>query len=155
MTVEADRTTPPRAAARADRILEVVPRLGQRIRRKMREGAVPGLSVPQFRVLRLVGHEPGIGVSAIAERLGTSVTATSGLVDRLVRAGEILRETDDAERRRIHLRLSPAGQSRIDRAEAATREWLSAEVSTLGPDDLDRLDTALDVLARLGSGGVA
>ena len=119
----------------------------------MREGAAPGLTVPQFRVLRLVRREPGIGVSAVADRLGMSVTATSALVDRIVRSGELERVRDDLERRRVFLHVTHAGDARIAGAEAATRAWLSAEVAGLDAADLARLDAALEVLARLGEPG--
>lgn len=133
----------------ADRVLDVVPRVMHRIRRTMREAASPELTVPQFRVLRLVSLQPGIGVSGVAERLGMSVTATSALVDRIVRAGEIARIQDAEERRRVRLTVTPKGAARIARAEAHTRGWLVEEIRSLPARDRQRLDAALEVLERL------
>jgi DNA-binding MarR family transcriptional regulator len=133
----------------AERVLDVVPRLMVGIRRSMREAASPGLTIPQFRVLRFVSREPGIGVSGLAERLGMSVTATSALVDRIVRAGELARIQDTEERRRVRLTVTPAGEARIERAQAHTRAWLAEEIADLPARERARLDAALDVLARL------
>jgi DNA-binding MarR family transcriptional regulator len=132
-----------------DRVMDVVPRLMHRIKRSMREAATPELTVPQFRVLRLVSRQPGIGVSAVAERLGMSVTAASALVDRIVRSGELARIQDAQERRRVHLSVTPKGAARIARAEAHTRSWLADEIGSLPARDRRRLEVALDVLARL------
>ena len=133
----------------AERVLDVVPRLMIRIRRSMREAASPGLTIPQFRVLRLVSREPGIGVSGVADRLGMSVTATSALVDRIVRAGELARIQDAEERRRVRLTVTAKGAARIERAQTHTRAWLADEIADLSARDRARLGAALDVLARL------
>ena len=129
--------------------MDVVPRFMHRIKRTMREAATPELTVPQFRVLRLVSRQPGIGVSGVAERLGMSVTATSALVDRIVRAGELARIQDTEERRRVRLTVTPKGAARIARGEAHTRAWLAEEIGSLPTRDRQRLEAALDVLGRL------
>jgi len=134
----------------ADRILEVVPRLMRRIRREMRVAGSNGLTVPQLRALLYVRRHPAIGLSPLAEHLGMSASATSGLVDRLVRSGMLDRATDPDERRRIQLTLSPAGREHVEHAHQRTRAWLSRELAVLEPDELERLTAALDVLRVLG-----
>lgn len=135
----------------ADRILDLVPRLMRRIRREMRVEGTPGLSVAQFRILVRVGRAPDLSLTALADDLGMSASAASGLVDRLVRAGEVERTVDPDERRRIRLRLSTSGQARIARARQATHAWLSATLSALSDDELARLAAALDVFTRIGA----
>jgi DNA-binding MarR family transcriptional regulator len=140
-------------AEAADRILEVVPKVMRRIRREMRAEGAPGLTVPQFRILVHVGRVPDSSLTALADHLGMSASATSALVDRLVRAGEIERTIDPDERRKIRIRLSPSGEARVTRARQATQEWLSAALAGLPSGDIDGLLNGLDVLARIGEGG--
>src|SRR3954462_11440700 len=106
--------TPP--AARADdasdlaaAVVDVVPLVMRAIRREMRTAASPQLTVPQLRALFFVRRYPDSNLSALADHLGVGLTGASGLVDRLVRASMLARETDPAERRRIKLTVTAQG----------------------------------------------
>jgi DNA-binding MarR family transcriptional regulator len=145
------RTRAVELASCADRLLEVVPRTMRHIRQAMRARAARGLTVPQLRALLYVRRNPGAGLSAVAEHLGMSPPAGSALVERLVRAGQLERATDPAERRRIQLRLTRTGALHVTSAHEAAREWLTRELGDLDGRDLARLDAALDVLDRIGS----
>ena len=54
----------------------------------------------------------GISLKALAERLGTTLPATSVLVDSLVKSGFFERDHSPIDRRAICIRLSPACTSR-------------------------------------------
>jgi len=133
----------------ADRVLEVVPRTMRLIRGEMRARGRGELSVAQLRVLLRVRRRPGIGLSAVADHVGISMPAASALVDRLVRAGLVERSADPDERRRIQLRLTPAGTERVALAQLAVRTWLTGELAELGAADLRALASALGVLEHL------
>ena len=79
------------------------------IRGQMRSGRTDGLSVPQFRLLRFVRRNPGTSLSALADHVGTTLPATSQIVDRLVRSGFLTRIQAPEERRRIELRVTDTG----------------------------------------------
>lgn len=132
-----------------DRILQVVPRTMRRIRTEMRTAGTGSLTVPQLRALLHVRRRPGSGLSPLADHLGMSLPAASGLVDRLVRADLIERSADPVERRRIQLRLTPSGAELVGRAHLLVRARLSADLAALSPTDLAQLASALDVLAGL------
>jgi DNA-binding MarR family transcriptional regulator len=136
-------------------ILETVPPVMRAIRARMRQAGVAGLSVPQFRVLLYVRRDPGTGMSEIAEHLGTTLPATSELVNRLVRQGLVTRATDERERRRICLGLSAAGLAGLEGAEARTLAWLRGLVAGVPSDRLAGLVEGLSELSRLVAGAPA
>jgi DNA-binding MarR family transcriptional regulator len=131
-------------------MLEVVPRTMRRIRSEMRVAGPGTLTVPQLRALLYIRRHPGCGLSALADHLGMTLPAASGLVERLVRADLVDRVTDPVERRRIQLRLTAAGTEHVGRAYLLVRSRLSAELATLSPAELSGLAEALEVLAGLG-----
>ena len=130
-------------------VLETVPAAMRQIRREMRAAAAPTLSVPQMRALLFIGRHPETNLSTLAEHLGIGLTGASGLVDRLVRDGLVERETDPAERRRIKLTVTAAGQARRDHALSAARAHMTARLAGLSQDELTTLNDALRILRAL------
>jgi DNA-binding MarR family transcriptional regulator len=85
------------------------------------------LSMPQLAALQFVRAEGPQSVSAIADHLNLSRTATSHLVDRLVRKELVRREEDPRDRRQKTVTLGGAGAqllAGIHRRSAATLDAL-------------------------------
>jgi len=133
----------------ATAVLETVPGVMRGIRREMRAVAAPSLTVPQMRALLFIGRHPETNLSNLAEHLGIGLTGASGLVDRLVRDGLVVRETDPAERRRIKLTVTAAGQARRDHALSAARDHMTARLAGLSQEELATLNDALRILRAL------
>ena len=113
------------------------------IRGQMRSGRTDGLSVPQFRLLRFVRRNPGTSLSALADHVGTTLPATSQIVDRLVRSGFLTRIQAPEERRRIELRITDAGAAALAACDDKTRAWLCERLAGLDERKLERLVAAL------------
>ena len=134
-------TTTPDHVASA--ILETVLPTMRAIREQMRSARVAGLSVPQFRLLRFVRRNPGTGLSALAEHLGTTMPAASQLVERVVRAGFLTREQHPKERRRVELHITEAGGAVLAQCDERTRAWLCDRLEGLGLEQLEAMADAL------------
>src|SRR5262245_43118419 len=79
------------------------------VRRRLRATlGLPPLSGSQVELLRVVEEEPGIGVAATAHAMHLADNTVSGVVNQLVGAGLLRRETDPADRRAARLYLTPA-----------------------------------------------
>jgi len=100
------------------------------------------LSVVEWRVMSVLGCEPGLSASDVVHRTGLDKVAVSRAVARLLAAGRLHREADDHDRRRSVLRLSEAGHQIH---EEAARVALAFERRLLA--GLDRPDRT--VLLRL------
>jgi DNA-binding MarR family transcriptional regulator len=62
-----------------------------------------GLSAAEHKALALIVRAGPLPTGALAPELGVGVTAVTGIVDRLERAGYVRREPDPADRRRVLL----------------------------------------------------
>ncbi|MGW5692171.1 MarR family winged helix-turn-helix transcriptional regulator [Streptomyces asiaticus] len=100
-----------------DSFADVLGGVQRLIRRRLRAGMTePRLRGAQVELLRLVMARPGIRVSAAAKELYLAGNSVSTLVNQLVKAGYLHRETDPEDRRSARLTATPA-------AEARLREW--------------------------------
>ncbi len=99
------------------------------------KAAAIGLSPQQHQALLAVkgagGGAPTVG--DLAERLAIRHNSAVGLVDRLVRAGYLARRGDDADRRRVVLALTPAGEAILEDLSAAHRDELRRMAPLLEP----------------------
>lgn len=110
--------------------------------------AAPGpmLSGSQRIVLRaLVDHGP-CQVSEVANHLGVTLSAATGLVDRLVKAKLVTRERDQKDRRVVWVKVTQDGEAAVAAAEERRRAALRKLVRHLPEEDLA---TLCDILERL------
>jgi DNA-binding MarR family transcriptional regulator len=147
----APETTPDQVAAA---ILETIPRSMRAIRQQMRSGRAAGLTIPQFRLLRYVRRNPGTSLSPVAEHLGTTVPATSQMIERLVRAGLVTRVQNPEERRQVKLRLTEAGAAALKECDDGTRAWICERLSGMDAKQLEAMAGALkDIRSALSDEG--
>ncbi len=69
-----------------------------------------GLSIPEWRVIAILGRFPGLSAAEVAERTLMDKVAVSRAVTKLIRSGRIDRRFADADRRRSILNLSAEGR---------------------------------------------
>ena len=68
-----------------------------------------GITIPEWRVILIIGRFPGLSAVEVAERTMLDKVAVSRAVTKLIKAGRINREFADADRRRSILTLSDDG----------------------------------------------
>ena len=73
------------------------------------------LTLPQLRVVFTVAHNQTSSVRQIARQLEIGEPTASYLIEKLVQAGLLRRSEDPADRRRVRVELTPAGEGLIDR----------------------------------------
>lgn len=111
-------------------------------------GRASGLTVPQLLTLKAVGDAgpDGTTASAILDAVGVSPGTLSGIVQRLVDAGQLARARDPRDRRRVVLRLSDTGRATLDDAPRPLQERFLERLSALPDSERDAL---LDALERI------
>ncbi|MEU6417928.1 MarR family winged helix-turn-helix transcriptional regulator [Streptomyces spiralis] len=120
------------------------------IRRRLRAGlTVPRLRGAEVELLRLVEARPGIGVSEAAKELHLAGNSVSTLVNRLVRDGQLVRETDPADRRAARLLLTEAAGARLRDWRERRAALVRRQVERLDQADRDALSAAIPALRRL------
>src|SRR5262245_47188753 len=107
-----------------------------------------GLSIPEWRVIAVLGLEPGLSAAQVAERTAMDKVAVSRAVTSLLRSRRVMRAFADADRRRSVLRLSPAGEDVYWRVVPFAREYERALLADLSPRTRLQLEELLDHLQR-------
>lgn len=138
----------PPAATYVARLEEAFDRLG----RYMTSAAVahqtvapgPMLSGSQRVVLRALVDRGPCQVSEVANHLSVTLSAATGLVDRLVKAKLVTRERDQKDRRVVWVKVTPDGEQAVKAAEERRRAALSKLVSHLSEDELSTLCAILE-----------
>jgi DNA-binding MarR family transcriptional regulator len=104
------------------------------------------LTMPQLKVVLMLFLNGPARMGALASGLGVSLATATGVIDRLVERGIVLREGDPQDRRVVVCRLSQKGQRLMGRlwsvSKARARELLQA----VGPDRLATVNEALEAL---------
>jgi DNA-binding MarR family transcriptional regulator len=73
------------------------------------------ITMSQAKVLYLVASAGEIHMAELPGRLGVSLSTVSGLVDRLVDHGLLVRREDPADRRQVVVGMTDAGAAAIER----------------------------------------
>lgn len=87
--------------------------------------------------------ERPLGTGELSGRLGLSPGATTELVDRLERAGHVLRHRDEADRRRVRLTPSPDATAEVLRRLGSLFESLDAILDDFEPRERDAVQRYL------------
>ena len=129
--LDADASPSQRAAA-------TVPRLVRLLRETLGEGcALKQLSMTQVRAMSHLLRHPGETLTALAAELGIALGTASETIDRLVELSMVERETNPANRRQIHLSLTPdaaamareIGRQRVEQLEEVFDRLTDEEVA--------------------------
>ena len=119
-----------------------------------RASSTSGISREQWRALMLLdegvddaaAEVPGHTMGEIATRAAVPAPTATRLVDKLVAEGLAYRRSDDWDRRRVHVHISPEGHALVARTAAELDEALGAVLTDLDADERTGL---VDLLTRL------
>jgi DNA-binding MarR family transcriptional regulator len=104
------------------------------------------LSVPEWRVMAVLGRFPGLSAAEVAERTAMDKVAVSRAVGRLLESGRVRRETADDDRRRSVLELTAEGQRLYRRITPVILEYEAALLAGLDARERRLLGGLLDRL---------
>jgi DNA-binding MarR family transcriptional regulator len=116
-----------------------------------------GLSIPEWRVMAVLGGTPNLSARDVAERTAMDKVQVSRAVESLVRARRVAR-TEDAEDGRIsRLALTARGRAIYDEVVPLALHLEEVFLSALKPEERRQLDALMAKLARqahlLGAAG--
>lgn len=105
-----------------------------------------GLSIPEWRVIAIVGRMPGLSAVEVAEQTFLDKVAVSRAVTKLIKAGRIDRQFADADRRRSILNLSEQGREVHDAVAKLALEFERDLLEGLDEDDIRHFNQVMDRL---------
>lgn len=153
MTVKkpsATRGRAPRGAASTDQDVEAVlaaARVLVTVIARSVDTVQDEVTVPQLRILMLVGARLPMNLSAVADALGVHPSNASRACDKLVEAGLLERRDSDVDRRNLVLDLSRRGRAVVDSVVKARRDALHAILQDMTAEDRHGLAPALSAFA--------
>jgi DNA-binding MarR family transcriptional regulator len=129
--------------------------------RRTRQDAAPRKPSGYFATLILIGANPGISQTQIAEALVIDLPNVALILRRMTEAGLVEREQDPIDRRRLRLRLTAEGEAQLqsalefnDSQRRLFAEALTAEESRQLVTLLRKLQKSLRVADRVGKSQV-
>ncbi|HYO41969.1 MAG TPA: MarR family transcriptional regulator [Candidatus Limnocylindrales bacterium] len=106
------------------------------------------ITMPQAKLLYLIGAAGELHMSEIVARLGVSLSTVSGLVDRVVDHGLATRREDPADRRQVVVGLTREGADFIDRFRELNARQMREMLAVLDQTELEQVRRALAALDR-------
>jgi len=102
-----------------------------------------GISMSQLHVLNLLDRHGEMAMSRLADMLDVSMSAASGLVDRIEERGYVERIRVPSDRRVVIARVTDVGRRLIDDVDSVQTEVLGRILDHLDEAQLTRLAAAM------------
>lgn len=105
-----------------------------------------GITPPQFDALVILNRDGNLTIGELSNRLYLAYSTTTDLVDRLERAGFVVRSRDTADRRVVVVKLQESGSLVIERVFDARRGYLDGVLQSLGQGERQQILHVLTLL---------
>ena len=107
------------------------------------------VSIPEWRVIAILGRFPGLSAVEVAERTMMDKVAVSRAVTKLIKKGRVDRQFADADKRRSILNLSEDGRKLHDEIAELALGFERDLLEGLSEDELEQLNGIMErLLAR-------
>jgi MarR family transcriptional regulator for hemolysin len=107
-----------------------------------------GLTRAQWHLIAVVARYPGATQRTIAEALEVREITAGRLVDRLCEEGYLRRDENPSDRRAYSVYLTPVAQPLLDKLDELAKLHEGWIFGGFEPEELEKLDTLLDRIAR-------
>jgi DNA-binding MarR family transcriptional regulator len=134
------------SVALANRLRPVLLQLNRHLRR---EAHAEGITGGQAALLAQIRTDPELGIRGLAAREGVSPPAMTRYVDRMEKAGLVVRTRSPEDARRIRLTLTPKGVRALRSVRRRRTAWLAERLQGLSAAELAAVDEAIEPLLRL------
>jgi DNA-binding MarR family transcriptional regulator len=107
------------------------------------------LTLAQLKAVYLVAATGPIRMSALSVQLGTAISTTSGVVDRLVQAGMLARSEDPADRRQVLVAATPTALQQLEDLSELGRDRMRQLLNRLASvKEIETIESAVRLLGE-------
>lgn len=131
----------------AQHILEVLPLVMRTLAAELRQGN-PLIVPAHFQLLWILQYH-SCSLSELAERQSVSLPTMSNTVTILEERGWIQRQRSAADRRKVVIEITPAGQAVLTEVGQRAQEKVSEIISELSAEEQAELLNAMQLLRRV------
>ena len=137
-------------------VLKSMRRIAQAIEVRSREIArTSGLTIPQLIVMQSIRTLGQVTTQAVSKEASMSPATVVAVMDKLEAKGLIERYRSEVDRRVVHTRLTPAGQTALGQAPGLLSRGFADAFAALPPQRRDALLSAMEELADMMSAHMA
>jgi len=119
------------------------------LRRISLDDAADGVTAARASALSVLVYGGATTLGQLARRERVATPTMSRLIAAMVHEGLVTREVVTGNRRAVTLTATPYGRALMERGRARRLARLSTELALLTSEELDALERAVQVLARL------
>jgi len=107
------------------------------------------LTVPEWRVMAILGETPGLSAGDVAEQTAMDKVAVSRAAASLLAAKIITRKTDSGDKRKVILTLTKKGREIYSQVVPVALAYEAAILEKLEPAEKKSLDVLLDRISEI------
>ncbi|HEY3313768.1 MAG TPA: MarR family transcriptional regulator [Bacillota bacterium] len=133
--------------ATLDRFEQTLVYLARQVGVRQAKAPAEGLSVSQLIIIGWLAAGGRRRISEIASRLGVSLSAATGLADRLVKAGLAVRERSQEDRRVVWVEITESGRKLLEYTRDGRRRHLDHAFSVVNDEELWTVTRVMDKIA--------
>jgi DNA-binding MarR family transcriptional regulator len=130
----------------ANRLRPVLLQINRHLRR---EAHAEGITGGQAALLAQIRAYPELGLRELAAREGVSAPAMTRYLDRMEKAGLVVRTRSIHDARRVQLALTPKGVRALRSVRRRRTAWLAERLEGLSPEEIAAVDSAIEPLSKL------
>ncbi|TBR15005.1 MarR family transcriptional regulator [bacterium] len=121
----------------ADKLNEIMPVIIREFARRHVDDALykGKVTLQQFFALDYLNRENEIKMTDLARFMNVTTAATTGIADRLVKSGYILRLSDPSDRRIIKIKITPKGSELVNKVHRQRRKTVMDIFSKISESD--------------------
>jgi len=105
-----------------------------------------GVSLDQWRVMKLLSDDGGQPMGHLADALALGLPTVSKLVDRMVNEALLYRVPDPDDRRRVRIFISEKGKALLATQSELVREYETRVEGDMGSEEMRRLREMIEQL---------
>lgn len=109
------------------------------------------VTIAQLRILLLLHMQVSARMSSIASELSIALPTATGIVDNLVKKELVIRDADPGDRRAVVCKLSPNGQTFINKMWLSGQSQMERLLDNLSADELEKAAEVADILYKNAS----
>ncbi len=137
-----------------ERFVELVEQMNQQMHcRPLDAWEGLDLTIPQMKTLGVLQHQGPQRMGRISNSLGTTLSAATSIIDRLVDKDLVQRTPDPADRRVVICQLTRPGQEAVERFWRIGRMRIVELSESLDTEELETVVRGMELLCRAVQAG--
>lgn len=132
-----------------DQFVDLVQQINQQMHcRPVAEWEGLDLTIPQIKILALLQHQGPQRMGGVSAYLGSTLSASTSIIDRLVDKKLVARTLDPVDRRVVICQLTPEGQEAVEKFWSINRLHIVGLSECLTSAELEIVVRGMELLHR-------